>query len=98
MGELNGVVEVAARTCLGVVFLAAAASKLRRRAGWRAFRASVGTLLPPPLRGAAAWAAVAVVLLESSIPLLVSAPGWAPAGLGVAIGLLAVFTATVVAA
>jgi hypothetical protein len=98
MGELSGMFEVAVRACLGLVFLTAAASKVRRRTDWRAFRASVGALLPTPMRGAAAWAATAVVLLELSIPLLVSTPGPAPAGLGVAICLLAVFTATVIAA
>jgi hypothetical protein len=98
MGELSGMAEVAVRTCLGLVFLAAAGSKVRRRADWRAFRASVGTLLSVPMRGAATGAAAAVVMLELAIPLLVSAPRSAPAGLGVAICLLAVFTATVIAA
>jgi hypothetical protein len=95
--DLNELVAVAARFCLGSVFAVAAVSKLRRRSDLREFRSSVAALLP---RFARRLPRVpeAVLVLECAVAVLLLAPGLAPVGFGVAIVLLTAFAAGAAAA
>ncbi|MEV6928530.1 MauE/DoxX family redox-associated membrane protein [Dactylosporangium sp. NPDC051485] len=90
-------VETACRCVLGIVFAVSALSKVRGRAAWSRFTASVAALAPAP-RTATRPLAAAVVAAEGAIVLALAAGPVAPVGFAMAIGLLAAFTAAIVRA
>ncbi|MEU1589964.1 MauE/DoxX family redox-associated membrane protein [Micromonospora sp. NPDC005710] len=88
--------ELTARLLLALVFLAAVIGKLRTRAGWAAFVASVGQFgVPTRWTGPAARVAVAA---EAAVVVLLAVSRTVPAGLVLAVGLLGVLTAAMVGA
>ncbi|WP_410821479.1 MauE/DoxX family redox-associated membrane protein [Micromonospora sp. 050-3] len=88
--------ELTARLLLALVFLAAVIGKLRTRAGYAAFVASVGQF-GVPARWTAPAARVAVAA-EASVVVLLAVSRTVPAGLVLAVGLLGVLTAAMVGA
>ncbi|WP_433269315.1 MauE/DoxX family redox-associated membrane protein [Micromonospora vinacea] len=88
--------ELTARLLLALVFLAAVVGKLRTRAGYAAFVASVGQFGVP-----AHWTAPAArvaVAAEAAVVVLLAVSRTVPAGLVLAVGLLGVLTAAMVLA
>ncbi|MEU8660838.1 MauE/DoxX family redox-associated membrane protein [Actinoplanes philippinensis] len=83
---------IGARVLIGLVFAVSAVTKLRGRAAFTAFRASVADMrvVPGPLAGPVA---AGVVATEAAIPVLLLAPATADAGLVLAVLLLAAFSA-----
>ncbi|MEH0972088.1 MauE/DoxX family redox-associated membrane protein [Micromonospora sp. CPCC 205546] len=89
-------VELGARILLALVFLAAVLGKLRTRAGFEGFVASVGQFgVPPGWVGPVARSAVAA---EAAVVVLLAVPSTVPAGLLLAAGLLGVLTVAIAAA
>jgi hypothetical protein len=87
-----GYIDIACRVALGTVFAVAAVSKLRDRAAFAGFAASLGAMkLPPVLR--TRTVAVAVVFGEVAVPILVAIPGTVAAGYILAALLLTAFAA-----
>jgi hypothetical protein len=86
--------ELTARLLLALVFLAAVAGKVRTRAGFADFVASVGGFgVPPRWRRPVARLAITA---EAAVVVLLAVPGAGPAGLLLATGLLGVLTAAIV--
>jgi hypothetical protein len=97
MGDVAVVAGVAARCAIALVLVVSVASKLRGQRELRAFRESIGALVP----GLAGWSggvAAVVVGLEAAIPAALVHPRSAGAGLVVAAGLLGCFTVAIAAA
>ncbi|MFG1779100.1 MauE/DoxX family redox-associated membrane protein [Micromonospora sp. NPDC049051] len=89
-------VELGARILLALVFLAAVLGKLRTRAGFDEFVASVGQFgVPARWVGPVARVAVAT---EAAVVVLLAVPATVPAGLLLAAGLLGVLTVAIAAA
>ncbi|WP_091095507.1 MauE/DoxX family redox-associated membrane protein [Micromonospora citrea] len=86
-------VELAARLSLALVFLTAVVGKLRTRAGFAAFVASVGQFGVPARRTRAV--ARLAVATEAAVVVLLAVPSTVPAGLLLAAGLLGVLTAAI---
>ena len=85
-------VEVALRTLLAVVFGVAFISKVRSRAAYAEFTASLGDIRW--LGGGRRQAASAVIpVLEAAVTLMLVVPAVVPLGFGVGVALLAGFTA-----
>jgi hypothetical protein len=89
-------VAVTARAAVFVVFLVACVSKVRSRAAFAEFTESARAMVPA-LAGAPSLP-VAVVVLEALVPVLVSVPRGAGAGLVLAAALLTAFSAAGLAA
>ncbi|MYS86156.1 MauE/DoxX family redox-associated membrane protein [Embleya scabrispora] len=91
------------RVLLGLVFLCSAAGKGRGGDAFRAFRESVGQLVPSlrrrarPLVGLTG-VAVATVVAEALVVVLLALPGTSSAGFALAAALLTAFTAALAAA
>lgn len=88
---------IACRTLLLGVFLAALAGKVRRRAAYRGFVASLRALGVLPGRLVAVTAA-AVTAAEAAIVVLLAVPGTVPAGFLLTAVLLTAFTTGIVVA
>ncbi|MEV4483909.1 MauE/DoxX family redox-associated membrane protein [Micromonospora coxensis] len=87
--------ELTARLLLALVFLAAVVGKLRTRSDFADFVATVGRFGVP-----ARWTrpvAATAVAAEAAVVVLLVTPGAAPAGLALAVVLLATLTAALVA-
>ncbi|MFG1999785.1 MauE/DoxX family redox-associated membrane protein [Spirillospora sp. NPDC048911] len=97
-------VAFGARGLICLIFVVSAFGKVRGRAAFTEFTRTTRILLAAALRrrevgrAAAGWAARAVAAAEIAAALLVLVPVTAPAGLGVAALLLAVFSVAMVAA
>jgi hypothetical protein len=90
-----GYVALAARVIIGVLFLGAAASKVRSAAAREAFRTAVSALVP---RAPAGALSVGVIAAEVVIVVLVALPVTAVAGLLLAVAVLTAFSFSVWAA
>jgi len=97
LGEFGELAAVGARWCIGLVFLMSGASKIRRRADFNAFRASVAALLPRWGRDVRRLPE-AVLMLELAVAPLLLVPGQAWLGFALAIMLLVAFTVAIAAA
>lgn len=87
---------IGSRALLFGVFIVAAVGKVRGRAAFAAFAASVRTLRLLP-GGWSAAAAAAVAVIEGGTLLLLALPSTVHLGFGLAVGLLAVFTMGILA-
>ncbi|SDS29998.1 MauE/DoxX family redox-associated membrane protein [Actinoplanes derwentensis] len=90
-------VEICGRLLIGAVFLWAVAGKLRGRGSFTAFAESIRAMPGVPKRRLRVVAALTVTA-EAAVPFLLLSEITAPAGLLLAIGLLAVFVTAIAAA
>jgi hypothetical protein len=89
-----GTVVIGTRILIGLVFAASALSKLRRRADYHAFVATVRQWTG--VRPGGAGLAASLVAAELAVPVLLAVPGTVPVGLVLAALLLAGFAAAMV--
>ncbi|WP_051579862.1 MauE/DoxX family redox-associated membrane protein [Pseudonocardia acaciae] len=93
-----GYVVIGCRCLVGLGFALAAASKLRNRAAFDQFVGAVRAVFPRLSGRHGVVAAALVAATEAAVPVLLVAPGTAPAGVALACLALLGFTAAVVTA
>ncbi|MCZ7418850.1 hypothetical protein O7605_04870 [Verrucosispora sp. WMMA2121] len=91
---MSGYISITCSSALAMIFAVSFISKVRSPAAFGSFVTGLSEMrlvaasVARPL-------AVAVVALEAAVPLLLAVPGWRPAGLALAGGLLTAFTAAI---